>query len=219
MLKISDAAKELGVHPQTIRRWEKEGKITSNRTVNGQRRYQIEEINKLKKLTISGKGVIYCRVSSKKQEVDLQRQIEFMQKLYPDYELITDVCPGVTFKRQGLQTILERLSIRDIQTIAVAHKDRIARVGFTLFESIATIFGCKIIVVDDTTYSPEEELVEDLISLTTSFSARIHGLRKYTNKIKKYCSSSEETIETDLEKVDETCDQNLQQDIGSNSNI
>jgi putative resolvase len=48
LLKISEAAEILGVHPETLRRWDREGKINAI-TINerGDRRFKVEEINKI----------------------------------------------------------------------------------------------------------------------------------------------------------------------------
>jgi excisionase family DNA binding protein len=45
---IGKAAKTLGISPSTIRRWEKEGKLATSRTLGGQRRFGLEEIQELK---------------------------------------------------------------------------------------------------------------------------------------------------------------------------
>lgn len=44
--------------------------------------------------------------------------------------------------------------------------------------------GAEIIIVNNEKMSPEQELVNDLISIIHVFSCRIYGLRKYKNKIK-----------------------------------
>ena len=46
-LSISQAARELGVHPETLRRWERDGEILAERTSGGQRRYTSSQIAKL----------------------------------------------------------------------------------------------------------------------------------------------------------------------------
>jgi putative resolvase len=46
-------------------------------------------------------------------------------------------------------------------------------------------FGTKIVVVKKEKWSPEEELVKDLISITHVFSCRVYGLRKYKNQLKE----------------------------------
>lgn len=203
-LRTKDAAELLGIHPQTLRRWEKEGKIEPQR-VNNQRRYLLTDIKRLKgdggNNTDNKRNIIYGRVSSRKQSEDLSRQIEFMQKIFPDYEVITDIGSGVNFKRQGLQTLLERICKGEIGKIAIAYKDRLARIGFELFEEICKIFGCEIIIVNNIETSPENELVEDLIAITTSFSARIHGLRKYANEMSNDKTFEQENIAENLDKL------------------
>lgn len=41
LVTIKEAAEILGVHPQTLRRWEREGKIKPVRTAGGHRRYRL----------------------------------------------------------------------------------------------------------------------------------------------------------------------------------
>jgi excisionase family DNA binding protein len=80
MLKISQAAGQLGVTPKTLRQWEQEGKIHPVRTPGGQRRYPQTEINRLLGvIEVSGQTprcAVYARVSSQKQAQDgnLDRQ-------------------------------------------------------------------------------------------------------------------------------------------------
>ena len=78
MLSIKEASEFLGVSMDTLRRWERTGKITSFRTEGGHRRYEKKDLIKFKKddsveprITIA-----YCRVSSSDQKEDLQRQIQ-----------------------------------------------------------------------------------------------------------------------------------------------
>lgn len=212
-LKISEVSKILNVHPQTLRRWENEGKITPIR-VNGQRRYNISEIEQLKSGDVkpipTKRNVIYCRVSSRKQAEDLRRQVKFMQRIYPNDEVITDVGSGVNFKRPGLQALLERICLGEIQKISIAYKDRLARVGYDLFKQIAKIFGCEIVVVNNIETSPEEELVEDLIAITTSFSARVHGLRKYANQMSIDQIAEKSKVSENMEKLDYDIIEDLQ---------
>ena len=51
------------------------------------------------------KKIAYCRVSSKKQADDLERQKNFFTTKFPDYELVTDIGSGINWKRKGLKTI------------------------------------------------------------------------------------------------------------------
>ena len=67
----------------------------------------------------------------------------------------------------------------------VAYKDRLARFGFEIIKHVVEFNGGSIVVLSDENDSPEGELVKDLISITTVFSARIHGLRKYAKALKE----------------------------------
>jgi putative resolvase len=207
MLSIKKASDKLGVHPQTLRRWEREGKIIPHRTAKGQRRYNVDELLKLVQVPDSAENdtrskIIYARVSSKKQEDDLKRQIMFMEKLFPDYEVISDICSGVNFNRPGLRKVLERLCRGNISKIAISYKDRLCRIGFDLFEQLGEIYSTEIIVVNNTDTSPEEELVEDLIAITTSFSARMHGLRKYAKEMSRHSTKGEKEDQDNNEGLD-----------------
>jgi excisionase family DNA binding protein len=204
MISISELSKELGIHAGTLRRWEKEGKIEADRTAGNQRRYTKETVKKFKRIKGKRKSeIIYCRVSTRKQEKDLERQIKFMQTKFPNFEVISDIGSGINFKRPGLQKLLERLCNGEIKTIAVSFKDRLVRIGFGIFEQLFKIFRCEIISVHNSKTSPDRELVEDLLAITTSYSARIHGLRKYKNQMLNDQVIKEE-IREDVEDLDKT---------------
>jgi putative resolvase len=116
---------------------------------------------------------------------DLQRQVEYMQSLYPQAEIIRDIGSGLNFKRKGLRSLLDRLMRGDQLEIIVACKDRLTRKGFELIEYMVEQNGGKIVVLDQPEYCPESELVQDILAIIHVFSCRLHGLRKYGEKIKK----------------------------------
>jgi putative resolvase len=178
-----EAAKQLGVHPNTLRRWAESGEIKAVKTKAGQRLYDVESFvgNSLE----IGVKITYARVSSRKQQDDLQRQKEFLQRKYPSHELVTDIGSGLNFKRKGLISILERASRGEVKEVVVAHRDRLARFGFELINWIITQHGGRVVVLDSTSSSPAEELTKDLLAIITVFSCRIHGLRAYKCKIKE----------------------------------
>ncbi len=72
-----------------------------------------------------------------------------------------------------------------IDSILVTHKDRFIRFGYSWFERFLGKFDTKVIVVNNESLSPQEELVQDTISILHVFSCRIYGLRKYKKKIKE----------------------------------
>jgi putative resolvase len=174
-----------GVTTQTLKEWEAEGKIKATKTPGGHRRY-IHTVVTPK--TIDGKDVdsgnrkfIYARVSSHKQKEDLQRQIEMLQSKYPDFEVVKDIASGINFKRRGLVAILDQVFGGNVSTIVVAHKDRLTRFGFELFQYVFEKFNVSLEVMsDDDIKEPATELAKDLLSIVTVFTARYHGSRKYS---------------------------------------
>lgn len=174
------ACKKLDVHPNTLRAWDAKGKIKTMRTPGGRRLYDLSSLNSSER-----RCIIYARVSSSGQQNDLTKQIEYLRSRYPNHELIQDIGSGLNFKRKGLRALLEFILSGDVQEIVVAHKDRLCRFGFELFQILAEKFNTRIVVLDDTQQSPHDELVADLLSIIHVFSCRLYGLRKYTDKIKK----------------------------------
>ena len=168
----------LGLHPQTLRNYAKQGKIPCYRNSAGQRLYDVETY-------LHGKSApqLVCsptrRVSSAKQRGDLQRQVAQMRELYPDAEIVTDVAGGLNWQRKGLLSILERLHRGDKLDVVVAHRDRLARFGFELIEWLVVQNGGAVLVLNQSDASPESELTEDLLAILHTFSCRMHGLRRY----------------------------------------
>jgi putative resolvase len=176
------AVKQLGLHPNTLRKYADEGKIQVIKNQAGQRLYNVESY-------IRGAAnsalVCYCRVSSSKQRDDLDRQVVYMREIYPKAEIIFDVGSGLNFKRKGLRAILDRLMQGDKLTLVVACRDRLCRFGFDLFQYMVEQNGGEVVVLDKTVYCPNTELTTDLLSILHVFSCRMHGLRKYSKKIKE----------------------------------
>ena len=177
----------LGIHRNTLDIWERTGKVKSVRTQGNHRRYDLSEFE----LPRKNHTICYCRVSSSKQKDDLARQVAFMQEKFPGSEVIKDVGSGINFKRQGLKSILERAMRGEQLKVVVAHKDRIARFGADIIEFVLKQNGGELVVLDKITHSPEHELTQDLLTILHVFSCRMHGLRKYRDKIKEDTSLSE----------------------------
>ena len=152
---------------------------------------------------VGGRSVVcYCRVSSGKQRDDLARQVTYMRQQFPDADIVKDIGSGLNFRRKGLQTILRRLLQGDKFTLIVAHRDRLCRFGFQLFEFLFNENGGEIMVLDKSDGTPEQELTQDLLSILHVFSCRMHGLRRYEDQIKKDTNLSDEGTEDTVQSVD-----------------
>lgn len=180
LVNTKEARRQLGVHANTLRRWEKAGKIKAVRSPGGVRLYDTSTF-------VAGTRdcIIYTRVSSRGQKADLRKQVLFLREQYPKHEVIEDFGGGLNFKRKGFNSLLERIMSGSVEEVVVAHKDRLCRFGFGLIAAIASRYNTRLVVLDDTQLSPQEELVTDLISIVHVFSCRLYGLRKYGSALKK----------------------------------
>lgn len=129
----------------------------------------------------------YCRVSSKKQKEDLERQIENM-KLYltaqgNPFEIISDIGSGMNYKKKGLKELIKRISPNKVEKVVVLEKDRLLRFGFELVEYLASLYNCEIEIMDHTEKSEQQELVEDFVQIITVFSCKLQDKR--ANKARK----------------------------------
>ena len=98
-------------------------------------------------------------------------------------EVFEDIGSGLNYNRKKWNKLIEDCMLGLIKTVIVAHKDRFIRFGFDWFERFLKSNGVEIIVVNNEKTSPEQELVNDLISIIHVFSCRIYGLRKYKKQI------------------------------------
>ena len=176
----------LGVTAQTLRNWDKEGKLKPSYVKsNGYRYYSEESIlsytqeRKTKKnLNVVG----YARVSSKKQSDDLERQINnlntYISSKYDSFDIITDIGSGINYNKPGLKKLIEKINKKEVDLIIVLYKDRLLRFGFELVEYFAELNNVKIEALDKIDKNQDEELVEDLVQIITVFSCKIQGKRK-----------------------------------------
>lgn len=181
-----EACLRLGISKKTLERWRQQGKIKYIKPGSRKHFYSIKEFfeEDIPENNEEKTNYIYSRVSTKSQLKDLRTQESFLQKQYPSYISITDIGSGLNYKRKGLQRILEQADKGLVGEVVVSYRDRLCRFGFEFLQWFIENRGGKIVVLDNKKSSPEEELVNDLISIITVFSARIYGLRSYKHKIK-----------------------------------
>ncbi len=188
-VSVGVASDITGIGKQSIRQMFDEQILKGYRTPSNQRRIDrdcLEQMLGVYKPDNSGnpgkRNFIYCRVSTKKQMDDLTRQVAFIRGRpeYSEYILIQDVASGINWKRKGLQTILDSCLQGTIGEVVVAHRDRLCRFGFELFEILIAKAGGKLTVLQEDDYkTPEQELTDDLLSIIHVFSCKRMGSRKY----------------------------------------
>lgn len=200
----------LGVHVKTLQKWDRLGIIKAQRTPRGRRKFSQSEINRiLNKSTNEDSNTIsvaiYGRVSSHEQKVkgDLERQVgSILVKLGNVSNLnvvtITDVGSGLNDKRKGLIKLMELAQNKEISKVYITYKDRLTRFGFNYLELYFKSHNVEIVVLNDeeNDKSPQQELIEDLMSIIASFSGKLYGLRSGKNK--KVEDEIKQTIENNL---------------------
>ena len=170
------AAEQIDCHPNTLRLWADAGKVEYVKTPSGQRKYDLETLSKPK---AAQKRYCYCRVSSSSQKDDLKRQVAFMQEHYPEHEIVTDVASGMNCNRKGLRKLISQSLAGNVSEICIAHKDRLSRFSFDLIKWLLESHNVKLVVSQNESLSPQQEMTEDLMSIVHVFSCRMHGQRKY----------------------------------------
>jgi len=189
--KPKEFAELLNVTVKTLQRWDREKTLVANRTPTNRRYYTYDQYLQFKGIGKDAdfrKIVIYTRVSTRNQTDDLENQVDFLQTyvnakgLIAD-EIIRDYGSGLNYNRKKWNQLLGEVMENKVKMILVSHKDRFVRFGFDWFEKFCNKFNVEIVVVKNEKLSPQEELVQDIVSILHVFSFRLYGLRKYKKQI------------------------------------
>ena len=194
--KVGEFAKLLNVTVKTLQNWDKQGTLKAYRTPTNQRFYTEEQLNQILNLSNSnqmekqGLKIGYCRVSTHNQKNNLKNQEEYLRS-YTNAkgvildEVFTDIGSGINYNRKDFNKILELVEAGEVSEIYVTYKDRFVRFGFDWFNNFCEKHGTKIIILNQPSTSPEQELAEDLLNIVTVFSARRHDLRTYKKQLEQ----------------------------------
>ncbi len=172
----------------TLQRWDRDGILIAKRTPTDRRYYTHEQYLEYTGRTAKDKKtVVYYRVSTHGQKNDMLSQKKALEEFCTAKGLavsqwLHDIGSGLDYKRKHFLQIMKMVETGEVSEIVIAHKDRLVRFGFEWFESFCEDHGTEIIVMNQESLSPEEEMVQDLLSIVHCFSSRLYGLRKYKNK-------------------------------------
>jgi len=188
MLRVHVAARELGLHPLTVRRWIKQGKLQAVR-VGLEARIPRSEIERFVGKTDERLLILYARVSGHGQKADLERQKELLVAWANENRpgrrllLLFDIGSGISTTRKQLQRLLRLVVHDEVAEIAITYPDRLTRFGQDYLNVLFESFGTTLTVLEpDETKTPEADLVRDMLSLIASFSGRLYGMRSHKQK-------------------------------------
>jgi excisionase family DNA binding protein len=196
LFRVGAAAHELGLHPMTVRRWIKAGRIQVVQ-VGREARIPRSELERIVG-TVDGRLlVLYGRVSGRGQQDDLDTQLERLQawakveRKGMETLVLSDIGSGLKAGRRQLQRLLKLVCEDKVAEIAITYEDRLTRFGQEFLETLFSCFGVKLTVLDPgEEKTPEQELTADLLALIASFSGRLYGMRSHKQKELLKCAQA-----------------------------
>ena len=183
---ITEFARRLGVTVKTLQRWDREGRLVALRTPTNRRVYTDEQLYQVlpRRHAAERVTVVYMRVSSQAQKPDLAHQRQMLEQFCAARDIgvtewVSEIGGGLHFKRPRFLTLINKIVLGQVTMVVIAHKDRLMRFGFDLFAHLCRRHQCELVVMNTETLSPEQEMVQDLMTITHCFSTRLYGLRNY----------------------------------------
>ena len=194
LLRSGEVAKRLGLHPLTVRRWVKEGKISAI-PIGREARIPITEVERLLGERRAGMIVLYARVSGHDQQEDLQHQVQQLEqwallaRTGQKTRTLWDIGSGLDTERTNLQRVLALVQDYQVAEVVVTCSDRLTRFGLSYLHSLFAGYGVTLTVLHpDDEKAPEQELVEDLLAMIASFAGRLYGVRSRKQKAFLSCA-------------------------------
>ncbi len=121
------------------------------------------------------------------QKEDLTLQVERPKSFCAangwTFEVIQDLGSGMNSKKKGLQNLLGRIGLGEVERLVITHKDRLLRFGADRVFSLCERFGTEVVLMEAAEGpSFEAEFVQDVLESITGFSARLYGSRSHQHK-------------------------------------
>lgn len=183
-MNLKEWAKANGVHPHTAYRWFREGTLPVPAERVGPRTILVN-IEANSSPAVTGGVGLYARVSSHEQKADLERQAarlsEWAAKAgHRVVRIESEIASGVNGGRGKARRMLADPAVT---TVVVEHKDRLGRMNVELVEAALSATGRRLVVLDEG--EVDDDLVQDIVDVLTSFCARRYGRRSAKNRARK----------------------------------
>lgn len=181
-MNLAEWARAEGVHPQTAYRWFRNGTLPVQAERVGPRTILVRGEKPDETTRAVG---LYARVSSHDQTADLDRQVARLSEWAAENRMhvgkvVKEIGSGMNGQRKKLQGLLSDPSVG---AIVVEHRDRLGRMNTELVEAALSAHGRRLIVMDESEL--DDDLVQDMVDVLTSFCARLYGRRSARNHAKR----------------------------------
>ncbi|MFF1814100.1 IS607 family transposase [Streptomyces sp. NPDC058251] len=189
-MNLTEWAKRQGVHPQTAYRWFREGTLPVPAQRVGPRTILVNIEANTAPEAVGGLG-LYARVSSHDQKDDLERQVARLSAWaaragHKVVRVESEIASGMNGARSKAKRLL---ADPDVTTVVVEHKDRLGRMNVELVEAALSANGRRLLVLDEG--EVEDDLVQDIVDVLTSFCARLYGRKSAKNRARKALEAAE----------------------------
>ncbi|MGA2654420.1 MAG: IS607 family transposase [Gammaproteobacteria bacterium] len=187
-VKVGQAARILGVSVQTLRRWEERGQLLpERRSDGGTRYYDLEKLLNLKDVE-TDLTIAYARSSAPEDSDAFKQQVQQLEAYCTQkgwhYEIIRDKGSGVDHNKSGLRKLLNLIIDKKIKRLVITNKDRLLRIGAELVFALCAARKIEVVILNNHEQPDlcEEELLEDVLELITTFHARLYQTSSETHQ-------------------------------------
>ena len=195
-IKASEYAKKMSLNVRTVYRYYHNGKIKGYQDKETVTIFILNPFkNENNEDNLKNKVVLYARVSSSENKTNLESQLEKLRlfassKGYQIVKEIKDIGSGLNDNRSKLNELFEK-ELNNFEILLVEHKDRLTRFGFNYIDILLKSHNKKIEVIN-LVDNNKEDLIQDFVSVITSFCARIYSQRISKRKVEKLIKELED---------------------------
>lgn len=181
-MRIGQAGKILGVTPQTVRKYVRSGLLTGGKNKAGQYTFEMKDLEEFLGRAVEKEELLgfYIR-SSSGQQASLKTQEKLLaEKFGKPVKIFKDKASGLRDDRKGLNSLIAAIQKGEINIVAITNKDRLTRFGYKYLETLFSQNSTEILILNsEETKTPNEELMQDFMSLIASFAGKFYRLRGY----------------------------------------
>lgn len=181
-IRLKDYAKKYNVTYRTVQNWWKDGKIPGAIKLPSGSIVIPKESNNIES---KNKNLIYCRVSGQQKKEDLERQVKRCLDFCASSGIIVDkIIKEIASGMNDNRTQLNKYLYDNNYNIIIENKDRLTRFGFNYIKNFMKTNN-RLLIIINSNNNEKEDLMQDLISIITSFCCRFYSNRRCKNKINK----------------------------------
>jgi putative resolvase len=177
-MKLSAYAKQLGVSYQTAWRMWQRGELNAHQLPSGTVIVDVPVAPSRPQ-----KVAVYTRVASAEHRKNLEDQAERVVAFcaargWQVSKVVKECGSGVNDQRP---LFLGLLSDTSITHIVAEHQDRCARFGVAYLQTLLKAHGRELVIVNEAD-NGRDDLMQDLVAIITSFTARLYGRSRASRK-------------------------------------